>query len=367
MNPELFLYTEIGAYGIGAEDFIAQLKAYSGQRVTLRINSPGGSVFEGAAIYNAVKRHPGGVDVVIDGLAASMASVIACGGTSVAMASNALFMIHNPASDMWGDAEDMRREADLLDKVKETIVNSYRDRTGMDAEEISSMMDAETWLTAEQALEFGFIDSITEPLKAAAKHDLSRFKNRAAIDNPKNVMTSESENITPEPAPEIVAETVADTVEATVEPPATETVETVEDVVEAVVETVEAPAEIPAAIEESAPEPSEVDAIVNRISAERAELESLRNEARNLREELVALKSNEANLKNEVAQSRDLYNKLKASLGLAAAEIVPVIAAGNDLPGDILAQFESLSGPAANAFYKANKDAIRKAQKSRGR
>ena len=116
----IHLYDEVGAFGSGSKEFLADLGKLDGQHIHLRINSPGGSVVEGTAIYNALRRHKGGLTVHIDALAASMASVIAMSGSPVYIADNALLMIHNPWTVSAGDSDQLRKEADLLDKLKST-------------------------------------------------------------------------------------------------------------------------------------------------------------------------------------------------------------------------------------------------------
>jgi len=170
-TAEISIYDEIGLSGITADVFISELKSLGDRRINLRIHSPGGSVFDGNAIFNALRRHPGGVDVSIDGLAASMASVIAMVGDRRRMAANAMLMIHNPAVGIFGESKDMRREADLLEEVKENIISTYAGATGLPREELSRMMDEETWLTAEEAKDLGFVTDISEPFKAAAKFE----------------------------------------------------------------------------------------------------------------------------------------------------------------------------------------------------
>lgn len=174
-GAEIYLYDEIGGWGVSAKDFIAEVKALTGQPIALHIHSPGGSILDGHAIYNALLRHKGGLTVQIDGLAASMASVIAMSGRPVRMAENAFLMIHNPWSVAIGDSEDMRKSADLLDKMRDGLVNIYAQKTGKEEEEIEEMMDAETWLTASEAKDQGFIDEITDKLEIAASFDLKKF------------------------------------------------------------------------------------------------------------------------------------------------------------------------------------------------
>jgi len=161
-TPEIFIYDEIGGWGIWAVDLINKLKDIDAPRIRVRIHSPGGFVSEGVAIFNALRKHSAKIDVEIDSIAASIASVVAMAGDTISIASNALMMIHNPWGGAVGTAEDMRKAAEVMDKFKETIVTSYANRTGIDAAEIEKMMDEETWFTASEALAAGFVDMIDE-------------------------------------------------------------------------------------------------------------------------------------------------------------------------------------------------------------
>jgi ATP-dependent Clp endopeptidase proteolytic subunit ClpP len=175
------IYTEIGGYwdGISANQFAKDLKALGDiDEINLRISSPGGEVFDGQTIYTILKSHKARVIVDIDGLAASIASVIAMAGDEIRMADNALMMIHNAWGYGVGTAEDLRSTADLLEKVNGTIIGTYVKRTGKDEADIVKMMDAETWMSAAEAKEHGFIDSITDALEMAASFDLSKFRYR---------------------------------------------------------------------------------------------------------------------------------------------------------------------------------------------
>lgn len=175
---EIFIYDEIGYWGITAADFVRDLQRVTSAKIKVRLNTPGGSVFDGVAIYNALLNHAAEIEVWIDGLAASMGSIIALAGSTVNMAENAFFMIHNPWSIVAGDAAAMRKEADILDKITSgSLVNTYMSRSGKDEAEVRALMDAETWFTAEEALAAGFIDTITgQADKAAmARFDLSVF------------------------------------------------------------------------------------------------------------------------------------------------------------------------------------------------
>ena len=194
-TAEILIYEEIGAWGITAKQFADELSALGDlESLSVRINSPGGDVFDAMAIHNALQRQTGKVVVHIDGLCASAATVVAMAGDETRMAENGQYMIHEPWSFAGGSSDDMQRSADLLDSVAGQIVDMYARKTGMDAESIREMMRNETWMTAQQALEFGFVDAIDENLRIAAKaHDLSRFKH--APTEPTMSETKESADI----------------------------------------------------------------------------------------------------------------------------------------------------------------------------
>jgi ATP-dependent protease ClpP protease subunit len=171
---EILLYDVIGGYNDkwekqSAKNFIDKLKASGDVRkISLRINSAGGDVFDAQAIYNYLRTHRAHKTVRIDGLAASAASLVAMSGDKVIMPSNALMMIHNPISWAWGEASELREAADLLDKVRGTIATVYMAKTGLDYDKIISMMDEETWMTADEALSLGFCDETDEAIEVAA-------------------------------------------------------------------------------------------------------------------------------------------------------------------------------------------------------
>jgi ATP-dependent Clp protease, protease subunit len=177
-GAEIVIYDEIGAFGIPAKAFLDELKALEPvPELTIRINSPGGSVFDGVAIYNALKRHEAAITVWIDGIAASIASMIAMAGDEIVMPENAMLMIHDPSGLVMGTAADMRATAEALDKMKAGMVAAYRDKSGRDDAEIEALMAAETWLSAQEALELGLADRVEEPVRMAGHFDLSRFRN----------------------------------------------------------------------------------------------------------------------------------------------------------------------------------------------
>jgi ATP-dependent Clp endopeptidase proteolytic subunit ClpP len=174
-SAEMFIYDGIGLFGVEAESFINEINAMDVNQITLRINSPGGNVFDGTAIYNALRRHKAKVDVKIDGLAASMASIIALAGDTVEMADNAFFMIHMPWSLVVGDSEDMRKEADVLDQLAGAAVKTYANRSGMSEADVRSAMKEETWYSAEQAKDAGFVDTIYSGDNEEMRFDLTVF------------------------------------------------------------------------------------------------------------------------------------------------------------------------------------------------
>ena len=139
--------------------FRSELEAGDGP-INVWINSPGGDVFAAAQIYNMLMDYPHDVTVMIDGLAASAASVIAMAGTKVQMSPVAMMMIHNPATIAIGDSEEMKKAIKMLDEVKESIMNAYEIKTGLSRDKISKLMDAESWFNAKKAVELGFADEI---------------------------------------------------------------------------------------------------------------------------------------------------------------------------------------------------------------
>lgn len=219
-GTEVLIYDEIGAYGVSAKGFLAELGALPDYAaIDLRLNSPGGSVFDAVAIYNALKRHQGDITVWIDGIAASAASYIAMAGDTLVMPENAFLMIHDPSGLVMATSEDMRATAEALDKVKGSLIQGYAGKSGKPDDEIAALMAAETWLDAKDALDLGFIDRIAEPVKLAASFDVTRFRNappkvvEAASETVKAPVTSATEpegvpdgNTQPEPAPQVLTD-----------------------------------------------------------------------------------------------------------------------------------------------------------------
>jgi ATP-dependent Clp protease protease subunit len=135
--------------------------------VTIWLNSPGGDCIAASQIYSMLMDYKDDVTVKIDGIAASAASVIAMAGTKVLMAPTALMMIHNPATSAFGDHVDMQKAIEMLDEVKESIINAYEIRTNLSHTQLSHMMDDTTWMNAKKAIELGFADGLLEDSKAA--------------------------------------------------------------------------------------------------------------------------------------------------------------------------------------------------------
>ena len=177
-GAEVLIYDEIGAYGVSAKGFLAELGALpDGVPIDLRLNSPGGSVFDAVAIFNALTRHTGTITVWIDGIAASAASYVAMAGDEIVMPENAFLMIHDPSGIVMGTAADMRDMAATMDKIAGSMVRGYAARSGKSEEEIASLMAAETWFDAKDALDAGLATRMVEPVRIAASFDIARFRN----------------------------------------------------------------------------------------------------------------------------------------------------------------------------------------------
>lgn len=157
-SADVFVYDEIGYWGTSAADFAQQLAALDVKTINLRINSPGGEVFDGIAIHNALMNHPAKVNVSVDGLAASIASVICMAGDSITMQQGAQMMIHDASGFAFGNAADMRALADVLDQLSDTIAGFYAERAGGTVTSWRDTMRAETWYTADEAVKAGLAD-----------------------------------------------------------------------------------------------------------------------------------------------------------------------------------------------------------------
>ena len=356
------LYDEIGAFGAGSKEFLADLGKLDGQHIHLRINSPGGSVVEGTAIYNALRRHKGGVTVHIDALAASMASVIAMSGSPVYIADNALLMIHNPWTVSMGDSDQLRKEADLLDKLKSTLVNAYTRKTGMEQDQIAEMMDAETWLDAVEAVALGFADAIEEGVAAAATATPEMLRARfdkfakASTMNPTEVITYSAEDA--EKAAEVITATVVSE-SAPAEQPATEPApEVVAEAPAAEAPAVEPVVEAPAApaVEEPQARLAAADSILAKYNALVLERDAA----------VAGLKDASAKiefLRAEIAVERESLDRLERSLGLSAAREVPEVLPTQNAE-NIFDQWRNATGAEKTRIFRANRKALEIAAKN---
>ena len=171
-EAEISIFDEIGFWGINASDFKKDWdKVKNLKSIKLLINSPGGSVFDGIAIYNMISDARDKVTVEVDGLAASIASIIAMAGSKVVMREGTFMMIHNPWTMMAGGSEELRKEADVLDKIKDQLVSIYSGKSNIGVDEIEGMMREETWLTPSEAKAMGFADEIAEAPRMAANYN----------------------------------------------------------------------------------------------------------------------------------------------------------------------------------------------------
>ncbi|CAM2177655.1 ATP-dependent Clp protease, protease subunit [Burkholderia cepacia] len=179
---EIRIYGDIGFWGTDADLFTAKLDevAATATSIVVAINSMGGDVFDAFAIYNAVRRYAGKVKGRVDGVAASAASLILMACDTIEMPSNARLMIHNPHTVAAGEAGDLRKLADLLESMSDSMLAAYVERSGRTEEEVRAIMDAETWLTAAQAKEQGFCDAIVDPIRIAACAGAARLAARYA-------------------------------------------------------------------------------------------------------------------------------------------------------------------------------------------
>lgn len=183
-----------GTENVTPKGFMAELSQYKGKDINVWINSYGGDVYAASRIYTALKEHKGKVKVKIDGVAMSAASVIAMAGDEILMSPTSILMIHNPWGNFQGEAKDLRHGADVLDEVKETIVNAYKLKANKSRAKISQMMDEETWMSAKKAVSEGFVDGMlyTENKEEEATEPVenSFMFSRFAIQNSVNDSTS---------------------------------------------------------------------------------------------------------------------------------------------------------------------------------
>jgi len=175
---DIYILDEIGKWGISASQFISEItqRAEKDDELRIHINSPGGEVFDGLAIYNFLSRR-GQVTTIIEGLAASMASIVAMAGSNIIMPANAFLMIHNPWGVMVGDSDELKKAAEAMDKMEDSLAMIYSKKTGIGKDEIKKMMDEETWLTGQEAVDKGFATTLVDAVDLAASYNTAKIKN----------------------------------------------------------------------------------------------------------------------------------------------------------------------------------------------
>lgn len=186
-----------------AYQFARDLRDANGEDICIHINSGGGDVFDANTMAETLRAYPGKSTAAIEGLAASAASYFALTADKVVMNQAALMMIHNPYTIAMGDAEEMRHTADYLDKVRSTIIKQYEDKSGMDGATIATMMDAETWFTADEALEAGLVDELSAAEPVANRIDLDRTEKFTNAPKALDALKSALDTKAGEPAPTI--------------------------------------------------------------------------------------------------------------------------------------------------------------------
>lgn len=209
---EIDIYDDIGesfcGESVSAKDVRAALKgAPNAKTIRVRVNSRGGDVFDGFAIYNLLAEHPARVEAQVDALAASMASVVIMAADEIKIAAGAMIMIHNPWAFTMGEGDDLRATADLLDKMRDQIADVYVARTGIDRDRVVQMMNDETWLNADEAKEHGFADVIAIPKSDERKKALASIR-LDGLKPPKSMIAAVAH--AREGAPKITARTPAE-------------------------------------------------------------------------------------------------------------------------------------------------------------
>lgn len=166
--------------GVSPKGFIQAVKDIDAEVIHLRVNSPGGSVFAARAMEQALREHKAKIVAHVDGVAASAASFLVMAADEIVMAPGAMMMIHKAWTIAMGNADDLLNTADLLEKIDGTLAQTYAARSGQDVEKISEMMAAETWFTAQEAVDAGFADTVAEDMKARNQWNLSAYEKAPA-------------------------------------------------------------------------------------------------------------------------------------------------------------------------------------------
>jgi len=362
---EISIHDEIGLWGVSASAFMRDLRGMGElDEIHLSIHSPGGDVLDGWAIYNSLKNSKAKITARVEGLAASMASVILMAADTVEIPENAYVMIHNPWGLAIGDADEMRDTADLLDKLGNGLVNAYASRTGNSEKDIREMMDAETWMDGKEAVERGFADKLLDGVALSAR----------AFDNRKFKMTPQS----------LQANSETDSQVAPVDEPAAAPVEPIAPVDANVEPEVE-----PQAPEGEATEP-QAKSLLSRLTALfggetdetlKAALTVKDGEILAAKTEIDALKAKVTELEPKAKaydEATSEIARLEAERQTAEARAAAQVASLGFTPeserslpdaetdkGDILAQFNAITDPAESSkFYKEHQAELIAAQRS---
>ena len=350
----------IGGWDVSGADFLRELKNLGEvDTIDLRIHSPGGDVLDGWAIANGLRNHPARVVGRVEGMAASMGSVVLCSCDEVHIPKNGYVMIHNVGGGAFGGVDELRGVADLMEKLQEDIVDFYAARTGLENAELVEMMNAETWMNGSDAVAKGFADVLLEPVKVAACVDeselVARFKNvpDGFLNLAEGEETEEEESSEEEEEAEITPEEVAEIEEELAE--------------------------------ETAPAPSVIDKFLalfksgdfSGSSAEKSPV-ALLNEVKTLRADCSALRSDLTNALRERDEAKALADGLagdaeamekKVAAVLAecgfdaiSAESLPVPVKGSVASPDAVDILDEMAampmGPKRDEFFAANEPAI---------
>ena len=350
----------IGGWDVSGADFLRELKNLGEvDTIDLRIHSPGGDVLDGWAIANGLRNHPARVVGRVEGMAASMGSVVLCSCDEVHIPKNGYVMIHNVGGGAFGGVDELRGVADLMEKLQGDIVDFYAARTGLESAELVEMMNAETWMNGSDAVAKGFADVLLEPVKVAACVDeaelVARFKNvpDGFLNLEEGEEGEEEESSEEEEEAEITPEEVAEIEEELAE--------------------------------ETAPAPSVIDKFLalfksgdfSGSSAEKSPV-ALLNEVKTLRADCSALRSDLTNALRERDEAKALADGLagdaeamekKVAAVLAecgfdaiSAEVLPVPVKGSAVTPDAVDILDEMAampmGPKRDEFYAANEEAI---------
>jgi ATP-dependent Clp endopeptidase proteolytic subunit ClpP len=362
---EISIHDEIGLWGVSASAFMRDLRGMGElDEIHLSIHSPGGDVLDGWAIYNSLKNSKAKITARVEGLAASMASVILMAADTVEIPENAYVMIHNPWGLAIGDAEEMRDTADLLDKLGNGLVNAYTSRTGNTEADVRAWMDAETWMDGKEAVERGFADKLLDGVALSAR----------AFDNRKFKMTPQSLQANSETDPQV----------APVDEPTAAPVEPIAPVDANVEPEVE-----PQAPEGEATEP-QAKSFVQRLTAlfggetdetlkaaltvKDGEILAAKNEIDALKAKVTELEIKAKAYDEATAEIARLEAEKQTAEAKAAAQVAALgftPESERSLPdaetdkGDILARFNAITDPVESSkFYKEHQAALIAAQRS---